>query len=129
VNYLKRVADGLKSTLESLKTDQASPELITAVNSYLDSWNIWDKAMVQRRSQAYDDVENFENKFTAEYLFLMNATSGSIPRVNQSSIDRQIELDAQWVGLSATANQFINTDLPKLNTLLWEAGYGAIPKN
>jgi len=31
----------------------------------------WDEEMVQRKSKAYDDVENFPNKFTANYLFLI----------------------------------------------------------
>lgn len=36
----------------------------------------WDEALNQRKSQAYDDVENFENKFSAEYLYLFNQTGG-----------------------------------------------------
>ena len=48
----------------------------------------WDEEMIQRRSKAYDDVENFPNKFTANYLFLLNQTESDLPRVNQSTLDR-----------------------------------------
>lgn len=86
----------------------------------------WDKDMIQRKSQAYDDVENFPNKFTAEYLFLINATNSSIPRVNQSSIDRKKELDQEWQALDSRAETLMKTSIPEYNIKLWEAGIGAI---
>jgi len=82
--------------------------------------------MVQRKSQAYDDVENFENKFTAEYLFLLNHAESSIPKITQSNKDRRDELNAQWIVLKAEANELINVAIPNYNKKLWEAGIGAI---
>jgi len=92
----------------------------------LDKLKTWDEEMVQRKSQAYDDVENFPNKFTAEYLFLMNQSNSSLPRVNQSSIDRRNELDAQWVGLKQRAETLMKSDIPEFNKKLWDNGVGAI---
>ena len=86
----------------------------------------WDKDMIQRKSKAYDDVENFPNKFTAEYLFLIDATNSTIPRVNQPSKDRKVELDAQWSTLKSRADALKNTAIPAYNKKLWEAGIGAI---
>ena len=86
----------------------------------------WDDEMVQRLSKAYDDVENFENKFTAEWLFLINQTESDIPVVNQGSMDRYAELSEQWDKLSGRGNQMISTDIPDLNKALWKAGIGAI---
>ena len=40
----------------------------------------------------YDDAENYPQKFTANYLFLINATESDLPRVNQPSRDRRTEL-------------------------------------
>lgn len=86
----------------------------------------WDGDMVQRKSQAYDDVENFPNKFSAEYLFLINQTNSDIQRVNQSSVQRKTELDQQWAVLKATGGALIKTVVPEYNKTLWEAGVGAI---
>ena len=86
----------------------------------------WDNDMVQRKSQAYDDVENFPNKFTAEYIFMINQTNSSIPRLNRSSKERKAELDVQWSGLKARGNQFINTAIPTYNKVLWNTGIGAV---
>jgi len=79
---LKEVLKGV--TDENVKADG---------KALLKELDAWDKDMIQRKSQAYDDVENFPNKFTAEYLFLIDATNSTIPRVNQPSKDRKAELD------------------------------------
>ena len=70
--------------------------------------------------------ENFENKFSAEYLFLLNQTDNETFRVNESSLTRKAELDQQWLTLKQTAEQLIHTDIPALNNALWQAGIGAI---
>lgn len=122
VNGLYKVQQQLKSILKDSKDDL----LKTAGEQLANQLKEWDEAMVQRKSTAYDDVENFPNKFTAEYLFLINQTGSAIQRVNQSSRDRKVELDAQWNTLNKQANDLMNTKIPAYNKQLWEAGIGAI---
>ncbi|MEE9371622.1 MAG: glycosyl hydrolase [Saprospiraceae bacterium] len=86
----------------------------------------WDEDMVQRMSKAYDDVENFPNKFTAEWLFMINQTQSDIPKVNQPSKDRRAELEAQWKVYKTRWDVLMNTELPAMNKALWDAGIGAI---
>ena len=85
--------------------------------------------MVQRKSKAYDDVENFPNKFTANYFFLVNQTESDIPRVNQPSLDRLATLSAEWNALKGRSDEMVAKDIPALNQKLWDAGFGAIWKN
>jgi hypothetical protein len=86
----------------------------------------WDEEMVQRKSKAYDDVENFPNKFTAEFMFLINQTESSIPKVNEPSRARLAELTKQWQTLDAIAKEIITNDIPEYNKKLWQAGIGAV---
>ncbi|MEZ5011738.1 MAG: hypothetical protein R2744_09140 [Bacteroidales bacterium] len=86
----------------------------------------WDELMVQRKSKAYDDVENFPNKFTAEYMFLLNQAESSIPRINDPTRERLKELTAEWSILDTTAIEIMETDIPAYNKLLWETGIGAV---
>jgi photosystem II stability/assembly factor-like uncharacterized protein len=88
----------------------------------------WDEEMIQRRSRAYDDVENFVNKLTANYLFLINQTESDIPRINQSSLDLLEKMTAEWKTLKARADEIGAKELPSLNQRLWDLGYGAIWK-
>ncbi|WP_273568876.1 glycosyl hydrolase [Maribacter halichondriae] len=122
VNTLFKAQGQLKEVLKTL--DNAS--LKAEGQKLLEEMDAWDEDMVQRKSQAYDDVENFPNKFTAEYLFLIDATNSSIPRVNKSSHDRRAELDSQWKGLKSRVDALSKTAIPAFNKKLWEAGIGAI---
>jgi photosystem II stability/assembly factor-like uncharacterized protein len=88
----------------------------------------WDEDMVQRRSRAYDDVENFQNKFTANYLFLINQTESDLPRVNQSSNDLYEKLGTEWSALRKQSEEILTQDFPSLNKKLWDLGIGAIWK-
>lgn len=86
----------------------------------------WDEDMIQRKSKAYDDVENFPNKFTAEYIFVINSTESSLPRVNDASKKRLEELNEQWEILKARAMEIIDVDVPAYNSQLTEVGIGVI---
>lgn len=88
----------------------------------------WDEDMVQRKSKAYDDVENFPNKLSANYMFLLNQTESDIPQVNQPSLDLKKQLDTEWAALKKQADELLEKDMPNLNRLLWEAGVGGIWK-
>jgi len=128
VNTLNDVQTQLKSLLGALPGDDKGKAAKRDADSLMAKLKAWDTDMVSRRSRAYDDVENFEQKFTANYMFLINATESDIPRVNQPSKDRRVQLDADWSKLKARSDAMINADIPALNRKLWELGLGALWK-
>lgn len=89
------------------------------------SLGAWDATMVQRKSKAYDDVENFINGFTADYLFLLNQSENDIAQIGQPSLDRMKALNAQWAVHSAAGNALI-ARLKGYNDQLLAKGVGAI---
>ena len=122
VNSLYSVQGQLKDVLKNLENE----ELVEEGKQLMERLRSWDEDMVQRKSKAYDDVENFPNKFTAEYMFLIDQTNSTNPRVNKSSRDRKAELDIQWRALKQTGQQLIKEDIPNYNKSLWGAGIGAL---
>ena len=116
----------MKQQISSILKDLEDEALIEKGNAIADAITSWDGEMVQRKSKAYDDVENFPNKFTAEYLFLINQTESSIPRVNKANEKLKKELDNQWLTLKQRGLAMVNGDIKAFNKLLWEAGIGAI---
>ena len=128
VNMLYKAKSQLKDIVVSLKKD-GKTDSANEGQALIDKITKWDEDMIQRKSKAYDDVENFPNKFTAEYIFLINQTDSSIPRVNDQNRNRKNELDGQWNTLKSKANSLINTEIPNFNKQLWGAGIGAIKMN
>ena len=129
VNSLYEKQKQLESLLGSLPAGDKYRRVKKEGEALLKKMKAWDEDMVQRKSKAYDDVENFPNKFTANYLFLINQTESDIPRVNQPSLDRMRELNGQWAALKARGNELLDEDIPALNKRLWDAGLGAIWKD
>ncbi|MFK8161816.1 MAG: hypothetical protein AB8H12_05075, partial [Lewinella sp.] len=82
--------------------------------------------MVQRKAKAYDDVENYVNGFTADYIFLKNQSDHDQPVITQPSRDRLEERDALWAKHEQAARLLLNEEVDKLNQALWKLGVGAL---
>ncbi len=128
-NSLYEKQTQLESLLKSLPAGDKFSAIKKDGEALVKKMKAWDEDMVQRKAKAYDDVDNFANKFTANYLFLINQTESDIPRVNQPSLDRLKQLNTQWAALKARADEMLDKDIPSLNKRLWEAGLGAIWKD
>lgn len=126
VNTVLDMRSQIEAVLSDIPSDAKYASLKSDGQALVAKMKAWDEDMVQRKSKAYDDVENFPNKFTANYLFLINQTESDIPRVNQPNRDRLKELNEEWAQLEARAKAFIEKDGPAYNQRLWEAGFGAV---
>ena len=127
VNLINAKRLQLETLAGEINTDK-NKALKTEADSLVRKMKAWDTDMVQRKMQAYDDAENFENKFTANYLFLLNQTESDIPKVNQPSLDLMKELNIQWAQLKSRGTMILEKDIPELNKKLYDAGVGAVWK-
>lgn len=124
--YAKR--EQLNQLLSTLPADEKLSVLKKQGQILSQRMKQWDEDMIQRKSKAYDDVENFPNKFTANYLFMINHAESDIPKVIKPTLDRQNELNAQWATLKAKATEILEKEIPAFNKQLWEAGVGPVWK-
>ncbi|MBL7842932.1 MAG: glycosyl hydrolase [Cyclobacteriaceae bacterium] len=129
VNSVHDKRQQLEQLLNSLPSEEKFKAIRTNGQALTQRMKQWDEDMVQRKAKAYDDVENFPNKFTAEYLFLINHTESDIPKVNKPSLDRLDELTKEWAGLHTRIREILEKDIPAINKQLWDAGVGAVWKN
>jgi ElaB/YqjD/DUF883 family membrane-anchored ribosome-binding protein len=128
VNSLYAKREQLVSLLASL-SDTKYTALKSEGDSLVKKMKAWDEDMIQRKTKVYDDADNFPAKFTANYLFLINQTESDIPKVNQPSLDRMKELNAEWVTLKNRGVELLEKSIPAFNKKLWDAGVGAVWKN
>jgi hypothetical protein len=126
VNNLKKVQSQISLILKTLSKETKDSKLKSEGEALVKKLKSWDEDMVQRKSKAYDDVENFPNKFTAEYIFLINQNDSGLPKVNQASKNRLADLNEQWEVLKKISEALINIDIPAYNQLLWNQGIGAL---
>lgn len=126
VNRAMAYQNQLKALMDQIKTDSDRKDLYIAAQTLLKRMQSWDESMVQRKSKAYDDVENFPNKFTANYLYLINQSDSEIPRITQGSRDRLAELNTEWTTLKAEGTTLLMEGIPKFNALAQEKGIGVL---
>ena len=116
----------LESLQTSMPKEEKNKKLIETIHNLISKMKTWDEEMIQRKAKAYDDVENFPNKFTSDYLYLINQTESDLPRVNEPNRELLKEYSSKWQGLKSRGTEILDKDLPQLNLELWEAGVGAI---
>jgi len=126
INTLKARRDQLEALLSKIPGEDKFKPVKSDAEQLIQKMKAWDDDMIQRKSKAYDDVENFPNKFTANYLFLINQTESDLPRVNKGSLERLKELDGEWKVLKSRAREILDQEIPALNKRLWGLGFGAI---
>jgi len=126
VNRAMEYQKQLKIFLVKIEGDENRKALKEEGEKLLKAMQAWDEDMVQRKSKAYDDVENFPNKFTANYLFLINQTESQIPKVNKGSRERHAALSEQWAVLKTEGERLMNSAIPAYNKLLQDAGIGVL---
>ena len=56
----------------------------------------WEEKLVQTKSQSNDDVINFTNMLSANYIFLKSEMDANIPTVTLGQQQRLVELNAEW---------------------------------
>ncbi|MEY2704482.1 MAG: hypothetical protein RL407_544 [Bacteroidota bacterium] len=126
VNAAKGYQDQLSNLVERMSTKPELKDLKVAAETLIKELKTWDEAMVQRKSTAYDDVENFPNKFTANFMFMMNHGESSIPRINEGTKERHAELMQQWKPLEAEGKRLLEQAVPAFNSLAKEKGVGVL---
>ncbi len=126
VNKVYRQRKQIEQLLQMLPADSSYQGLKESGHTLINAMKAWDEEMVQRKSKAYDDVENFPNKFTANYMFMINQTDSALPRLNEPSQKRYQELVQVWDKLKNQGREFLDEKVPTLNEQLWKSGIGAI---
>jgi hypothetical protein len=126
VNTAKKYQDQLQELIGKLDTKVEYKDLKLSAQNLVKELTAWDESMIQRKSTAYDDVENFPNKFTANFLFMMNHGESSIPSINEGTRARHAELLAQWKPLEAEGKRLVEQAIPAFNALAKEKGVGVL---
>ncbi|MGL2986194.1 VPS10 domain-containing protein [Flavobacterium sp. RSSA_27] len=119
----------INTLITQLGNNQQLARVLADAQLLIQKMKTWDESMVQRKSKAYDDVENFPNKFNADFLYLINQSESPLAKINQPVKDLKLEYDQKWQQLKAKGLQIMNEDIPAFNKKLWEAGVGGIWTN
>ncbi len=109
VNQMREIRKQINE-LAGLLTDTLKYKAaIDSGKSLIKKLTTWEEKLVQPKAKSNDDIINFVNKLTADYIFLKGEMDVNIPGVTKGQRDRLAELNAIWAPFKTEY-----TDLQKL---------------
>jgi hypothetical protein len=77
----------------------------------------WEDELVQNRAQSNDDIINFINKLSADYIFLRGEMDANIPFVTDGQKQQYEVLHTQWQKWQGEMQSIIDKDVDAFNKL------------
>ena len=132
--WLEKVEEGIReihgSVLRIRKVRQQVSEVVGLVGARADWKEVadsgrriadrllkWEEELVQNKAQSNDDVINFINELSADYIFLKGEMDVNIPFVTAAQKERYGELEAAWKPLKARMDGLLEKDVAGFNAL------------
>ena len=125
-NELGDLKKQIQNVVDRLGAKEGYQALVNQGQDIMDRITDWDAEIIQRKSKSYDDVINFPNKLSAEYLFVRGQIDDQIPIVPKPVIERLKVLDSKWEKLKTAAETLLEKEAKSFNQALLDAGLGPI---
>ena len=85
----------------------------------------WEEDVVQNKAKSNDDIINYVNKITADYIFLKGDVEANVPYVTQGQKQQFETLHNQWLKLKERKTN-IEKEISTLNADINKANIGRI---
>ena len=96
VNQMRVVRKQVNDLLTLLTDTVAQKNVVASGKKLVKDITNWEEKLVQPKAQSNDDIINFVNKLSADYVFLRGEMDTNLPAVTTGQKQRLAELNAQW---------------------------------
>ena len=93
---MRNIQKQLSGITERIENKEAYKNIVTIADSIADLIDTWEVALIQSKSESNDDVINFVNKLSANYIFLRGELDTNTPHVTAGQLLRFQELHQEW---------------------------------
>ena len=121
----RKTVKQLRETSQMLKEKPGAETLRKKADKIADDLQAWEDDIVQNKAKANDDVINFENKLTADYIFLKGELDSNTPYVPEGHKKQFDVLHNKWLALKQRKEK-LEKDVVELNADISKANIGRI---
>jgi photosystem II stability/assembly factor-like uncharacterized protein len=114
---MRNLSKQVQSLMDLVDGDKTKESLVKQGKSILEKVTKWEEQLIQSKSQSYDDVINFVNKLSANYIFVHGEAGGNIPYITAGHQSRFNELHEEWMLYKAQMDQLLKTEVSTFNEL------------
>ncbi|WP_247237417.1 VPS10 domain-containing protein [Telluribacter sp. SYSU D00476] len=119
---MRKVRKQVSEVVDLLKDKADMKEVTDQGKALVKKLSAWEDKLVQNKSQSNDDVINFLNMLSADYIFVRGELDTNVPFVTNGQKQRVAELDAQWQKLKSEMNDIVSKEVAAFNTLTKQKG-------
>lgn len=119
---LRKVKQQLNTQLPLLKEKESWKALYDQGQQLLKKIDAWEEELVQNKAQSNDDIINYINKLSADYIFIKGEVDVNIPYVTQGQQDQFNALHTLWMKHKAVYNEITGTLIPAFTKASRDAG-------
>ncbi len=125
VNQMREVRKQINELADLLTDTVKYKMVIDSGKSLVKKLTAWEEELVQPKARSNDDIINFVNKLTANYIFLKGEMDVNTPAVTDGQRQRLQELNNDWAPLK-TEYDGLQKMVADYNTLCRNSGIGTI---
>ena len=121
VNQMRKVREQINALADLLTDTIKYKPVIDSGKSLVKKLTTWEEKLVQPKAQSNDDIINFVNMLTANYIFLKGEMDVNTPAVTAGQLQRLTELNAEWLPIKNEYNN-LQKQVEDYNTLCRSTG-------
>ena len=126
VNRIASAREQINSLIKILEDKSESKNIVDAGKALVKKMEDWDAKLVQRKAESNDDIINFVNMLSADYIFLKGELDTNIPYVTKGVKDQLAALNVRWEPLKAQYDSFVQKEIVAFNNQCNSANIGKI---
>jgi hypothetical protein len=115
---MRNLSKQIQTLVNLVDGDRSKDDLVKKAKSVMQKMVDWEEQLIQPKSQAYDDVINFVNKLSANYIFVHGEANTTIPYITDGHVARYNELHQEWMKYKNEMDSLMKSDIAGLNELI-----------
>jgi len=117
VNDIRAARKQINDLVELLGTKPEWKAVSDSGKAVVKKITAWEEKLVQPKAQSNDDIINFVNKLSADYIFLKGEMDSNTPTITKGFTEQLAALDAIWQPLKRDHGMLVSKDIAAFNTL------------
>jgi hypothetical protein len=114
---MRNLSKQVQNLMDLVEGDKTKDALVKQGKSILEKVTKWEEQLIQSKSQSYDDVINFVNKLSANYIFVHGEAGGNVPYVTAGHQLRFNELHEEWIVYKTQMDALLKSEVSAFNEL------------
>ena len=123
---MRKIRNQITGVADLVNDQPDMKEIVDSAGKITGRLRQWEEELVQNKARSNDDIINFINKLSADYIFIKGEMNSNIPYVTEGQKQRFAELDANWQTLKAQMNAMLDKDVSGFNALCARKKLGTV---